>query len=132
MSESQPHQEHRERAGQAFEVLIRLGIVFLLLVWGMQIVAPFIHPLTWGVILAVALYPAFQRLCRLLGDRTKLAGTLFIVGAIALVVVPIGGLAAGSMDGVLELAGRWQAGELKVPPPTADIRDLPVIGDRVY
>jgi predicted PurR-regulated permease PerM len=124
--------DHHERASQVFEVVIRLGMVFLLLFWGLLIVAPFLHPLAWGAILAVALYPVFQKLIATLGGRPRLAGTLFIVASIALVIVPAGMLAASSMDGVKGLAERWQAGELRVPPPPEQVRELPVAGERLY
>ncbi len=132
MEDSQQIREHRERASQAFEVLIRVGLVFLLLFWGMRIVTPFLHTIVWGAILAIALYPAFQKLSSGLGDRRKLAGGLFIATGIALVIVPAGILAGESMDGVQSLAERWQSGELRVPPPSDRVRELPLVGENLY
>ena len=39
---------------QAFEVFIRLGLIFALVVWSFQIVRPFITPIVWGMIIAMA------------------------------------------------------------------------------
>jgi predicted PurR-regulated permease PerM len=132
VSNAQRSQEHQERAGQVFEVIIRLGLVFLLLFYGLQIVSPFLHPLMWGAILAVALYPAFERLVSALGGRSHLAGGLFIFAGIALVIVPAAMLAAGSMDGMMALAEHWQAGDLRVPPPSDNVLELPVVGETVH
>jgi len=49
VSNSQDVRNHQERAGEVFEIIVRLGIVFLLLGWGVMIVAPFLHPIAWGV-----------------------------------------------------------------------------------
>ena len=132
MSQAEEMQEHRERAGMIFEVVLRLGTIFALLFWGVLIVAPFLHPLVWAVIMAVALYPAFQKISTALGKRPKLAGGLFIAAAIALVIVPAGFLAAESMDGVKEMAERWQEGDLRVPPPSPRVQELPVVGDKLF
>ncbi len=132
MSDPQGTAEDRKRAGQVFEVVVRLGVVLLLLLWGVRIVAPFLHPLAWGAIVAVALHPAYLRVVAALGGRRKLAGVLFIVAGIALVIAPAGWLAASSMDGVKQLAGRWQDGTLRLPPPTERVRELPLVGDGLY
>jgi predicted PurR-regulated permease PerM len=132
MSGGQGVQEHRERTGLVFEVVIRLALVFLLLFYGFRIVAPFLHPLMWGAIVAVALYPAFERLVAVLGGRNRLAGALFIAIGIGLVIVPAARLAAGSMDGMMAIADHWRAGDLRVPPPSDHVRDLPILGDTVH
>ena len=128
---SDPREVH-ERAGHIFEIVLRLGLVFALLAWGVRIVAPFLHPIAWGVILAVALHPPFARVSALLGGRPRTTGALLVVGAIALVIVPAGMLAAGSVEGAHDLAEQWQAGELKVPPPRESVRQVPVVGETVY
>lgn len=132
MPESDSVREHKERASLVFEVVIRLGVIFLLLFWGLRIVAPFLNPLVWGAILAVALYPTFLKLRGVLGGSARLAGVLFIVAGLALVVVPAGGLAAGSMEGVRALAERWQAGDLHIPPPPDRVQNLPVVGETLH
>ena len=40
----------------AVEAAIRIGIVIILVAWCFQIVRPFIVPIVWGVIIAVATY----------------------------------------------------------------------------
>jgi len=42
-------------------------------------IEPFITPLIWGVIIAVAAYPLYRRLRTAFGERNKLAATAFIL-----------------------------------------------------
>lgn len=44
---------------RALEITIRIGVVLLLLAWCFEIVRPFIGPVFWGIIIAVAAYPGF-------------------------------------------------------------------------
>ena len=54
------------------EVAIRLTLLLLLATWCFMIISPFILPVMWGVIIAVAIYPLFTKLKSVLGGRNKL------------------------------------------------------------
>ena len=58
------------------DALIRVGLVFLLASWCFDIVRPFLLPVLWGVILAVALYPVFRKMEGMMGGeaRDRIAG----------------------------------------------------------
>jgi predicted PurR-regulated permease PerM len=43
---------------KVLESVVRVGLVLLLLYWCFSILRPFITPVVWGVILAVAVFPA--------------------------------------------------------------------------
>ena len=60
---------------RALETTIRIGLVALLAVWCFRIVEPFIIPLVWGLIIAVASHPAYVRLRTLLGGRGSWRGS---------------------------------------------------------
>ena len=55
------------------EAAIRLGILLILVAWCFQIIKPFVLPVMWAVIIAVAIYPVFTRLKARLGGRNMLA-----------------------------------------------------------
>ena len=44
------------------EAAVRLGLLLLLATWCFKIITPFIVPVMWGVIIAVAIYPLFLKL----------------------------------------------------------------------
>ena len=56
--------------------------------WAFQIVRPFIEPVIWGVIIAVAVMPIHQKVAKRLGGRPKLAATLFALLGLALLIIP--------------------------------------------
>lgn len=46
------------------EITIRLGLLMLLFYWCFQILSPFIMPVLWGIIIAIAIFPFFNFLQR--------------------------------------------------------------------
>ena len=44
---------------------LRIGFIALLFVWSFEIIKPFILPVLWGIIIAVAIFPLFERLSKL-------------------------------------------------------------------
>ncbi len=47
---------------RAMDVAIRLAFVGLIIFWCTKIIAPFILPVLWGVIISVALFPVYEKL----------------------------------------------------------------------
>ena len=69
----------RASVNRAVEVSIHVGLLVLLVTACLLILHPFIPLVTWGIIIAVAAYPGFQKLQRLLGGRPILAAVLFTI-----------------------------------------------------
>jgi predicted PurR-regulated permease PerM len=61
---------------RALEATIHIGLVVLLLYWCFKIGQPFIQIIVWGIIIAVAIHPGYNRLKSALGRRGRLAATL--------------------------------------------------------
>lgn len=114
------------------DITIRLALIALLLVWALRTVGAFANPLLWGAILAVALYPLFQKLVALAGGRTKLVGVLFILLSIAVVIGPTVWLVNNSIDGATELAHTLKKGEFHIPPPDEKVKEWPLVGEKTY
>ena len=55
------------------EFLAKLGLLGFLLFWSIVLIRPFLSIVLWSLILTVTLYPAFDWIARLLGDRRKLS-----------------------------------------------------------
>lgn len=109
-----------------------MGLVVLLALWAFSIMSPFMPPVMWGVILAVAFYPLYLKLSARFGDRRKTVGVLFILASVAVMIVPSVILIDKSIDGVHDLTESWQKGELHIPPPGDKVKDWPVIGEKVF
>lgn len=115
----------------AVEAAIRIGIVVMLAAWCFQIVRPFIVPIVWGVIIAIATYPGYVRLYSALGERRALAATLFTVLMLLVVIAPTVLLSGTMVESVKVVATDLSEGTLRVPPPPESVKTWPVIGDEL-
>ena len=114
------------------QLVIRLGLLAFLIYWTFVLIRPFVPILAWSIVLAVALYPVFALLARLLGGRPKLAAVILTLINLAIVIGPATWLGLSALDGVKEFAGNLSAGNLVVPSPPEGVKDWPLIGPRLY
>jgi predicted PurR-regulated permease PerM len=118
---------------RALEAAIRIGLVFLLIGWCFTIVRPFIIPIVWGLIIAVAAYPGYRWLQEKLGGRSRLAATLFTLFMLLIVIAPTVMLSGTLVETVKLLAeDLTHHGTLTIPPPAESIRSWPLIGEPLY
>ena len=113
------------------EVVIRLGLLMLLAAWCFMIVYPFILPIMWGIIIAVAVFPLFTKLRSALGGRNKLAAIVYTIFALALLVTPTVMISGSMIDTAQVLIDKHEQGTLTVAPPDESVKDWPVIGEQV-
>jgi predicted PurR-regulated permease PerM len=114
------------------EAAIRLGLLLLLVLWCFNIVRPFIMPVLWGAIMAVAIYPLFEKAYTALGGREKLTATLITLLALAILIVPTVMLSTSMVESSKSLSEQLDAGTLAVPPPSESVKDWPLIGEKTY
>ena len=117
---------------QAIEIAIRLGLIFLILAWCLQILSPFISIVAWGAIIAVAIYSPFLKLVEKLGGRKKLAVVLVGAIGIAIILIPVISLSSSMIEGATNLGTQITKGEIHVPPPPDYVQEWPVIGEKTY
>ena len=129
MIDPRPDSEDTQFVKRAVEAAIRIGVLALLTLWTFQIVGPFISPVVWGVIIAIAVFPAYQGLTNRLGGRRKLTAALLTVLALALLILPAMKFFGEVIDGTRSLAAQLDAGTLSVPPPPPKVATWPVVGD---
>jgi predicted PurR-regulated permease PerM len=111
------------------EAAVRLGLLLLLATWCFKIVTPFIVPVMWGVIIAVAIYPLFLKLKSSLGDRNKLAATVYTLITLALLITPTVMISNSVIDTSSIISERYEAGTLDIPPPNESVKEWPLIGE---
>jgi len=111
------------------EAAIRIGLVVLWVGWCFQILRPFVIPIIWGIIIAVAIYPIYGYLRSLLKDSTRVAAILVTIGMLVILVWPavlIGGLLVENAETVVN---HIRDGTFKVPPPPQGLETWPLIGE---
>jgi len=117
---------------QAIEIAIRLGVLFLIFAWSLQILAPFISVIAWGAIIAVAIYTPFLKLNQKLGGRKKLTVFLVAVLGVAVVLIPVILLSASLVESATTLGHEFNTGKAAIPAPSESVREWPVIGENTY
>ena len=114
------------------EAAVRLGLLLLLATWCFKIITPFIVPVVWGVIIAVAIYPLFIKLKSVMGNRNKLAATVYTLVTLALLITPTVMISNSIIDTSSTLSERFEAGALEIPPPNDSVKEWPLIGEKTY
>ena len=129
-----PNQPSNDRlfVTRALEATIHIGLVVLLLYWCFQIGRPFIETIVWGIIISVAIHPAFDRLKSALGGRGRLAATLITLVALIVLLVPTYMLSESLINAAQEYSAQLRDGTLSVPPPSESVGSWPVIGEPIY
>ncbi len=111
---------------------IRTLFVLVLLFLSYVILRPFLFMCAWGVIIAIGIYPLFDRLTQILGGRQRLAAVIITTVALLLLIVPSYLLMDSTIETVNQLAREFKAGTLSVPPPSETIRHWPVVGGTIF
>jgi predicted PurR-regulated permease PerM len=117
---------------QAIEIAIRLGILFLIFAWCLQILTPFISVIAWGAIIAVAIYSPFLKLVQKLGGRKKLAVTLTAVLGVGVILVPVISLSSSMVESATTIGHEISTGKVNISPPSENVREWPLIGEKTY
>ena len=121
----------REKAftGPVIDIAIRLGVIALLIALCFNILRPFISPVIWGTILAIALFPACRWLSSALGGRIKLASAVISLIMLLGIILPSIQMVGSLVDGTKYISERLQGRTITVPPPPDNIETWPLIGE---
>ncbi|MGI9531489.1 AI-2E family transporter [Lutimonas sp.] len=115
------------------DVFIKIVLLSLLLVWSFFIIRPFVTLMVWAIIVAVALYPFYQKLLKLTkGKKKGIVTSLFILVLVALIIVPTISLTGSVIDSGQEVYQSFDEGSLKVPPPADGIKEWPLVGEKLH
>jgi predicted PurR-regulated permease PerM len=132
MSDPLVDRQQQELHRKTTEVVVRLSVVGLLAFWCFAIFRPFLMPLVWGIVIAVALRPVYVWIERAIGGRRKLAAILLVVLCLGVVAVPTMMLSGSLVEGAHFVSSRLSDGELKIPPAPERVAQWPVVGPTVY
>lgn len=121
-----------DTAKVAVDAAIRIGLMALLVYWCFLIFKPFLIPVLWGIIIAVAIFPLFQKFEALFGRQKKLALIVFTLMVLSLLLLPSLMLFESMAASAHEIAQTLHTGALIIPPPSENVAGWPVIGDTVF
>lgn len=114
------------------ESALRIGLIFVLLFWSYQLISPFLIPILWGAIIAVALMPVVLKLKALLGGRHATAATLVTLLGVALLVAPTIILSDSIVGSVQTVATQFEQGDIDIPKPPPEVAEWRFIGEPIH
>ncbi|MEH6583135.1 MAG: AI-2E family transporter [Halioglobus sp.] len=114
------------------ESALRIGLVFILLALTYDIIEPFMIPMVWGGIIAIAAFPMVRWLEQRLGGRRGLAASLISLGFILVLVIPCFMLTESLLGSAKAISANLNDGGLKIPPPPAKVAEIPLIGEKTF
>ncbi len=113
------------------DTILRIVVLFLLIAWCIGIILPFIEPVIWGAIIAVALHPFFAMVKRWLGNRNMLAAVMVTLLMLVILLLPTALLVKSLVEGIQSLATQFRDQTLVIPPPDPSVAGWPLIGKPV-
>ena len=114
------------------EMAIKITVLSVLIVYAFQLIKPFITPVIWGIILAVAVEPLIAKIAAKFNGKRTLVATIFVLSVIAILVIPTVLLIISSFDAVQTLNEQIDARTLMIPPPPVSVSEWPVVGEPLY
>ncbi len=126
--EAKNHGNDLNNYSKLLEIVIRLVMLALMAFWCFQILQPFITIILWGIIISIALNPAYQWLRKRLKIKAGLVSLLIILISLAIFIVPSIMLTNSLIEGVQWINRAYQEGDIEIPAPNPGIADLPLIG----
>lgn len=132
MSNSEQQVDVQLFTRKVLEASIRTGLVFLLALWSFKIFSPFLGPVVWGMVIAVATHSLFLRLRGALGGRNGLAATIFTLLALAILITPTVMLSESLLNSAQTLSAKLESGAVDVPPPPDSVAGWPLVGERIH
>lgn len=127
--QSSPKSDH---VVKAIDVALRLGFIGLLFAMSFLILKPFLAPVVWGVIIAVAVYPLHQRLTSALRGKAKLSAVIIALIGLSIIVVPSILFTNSTVDSIKSIAHSIESDSFKIPSPNESVKEWPLIGNQVY
>jgi len=115
-----------------YDTMIRLLIILLIITLCLMILYPFGSILMWSLILAMAIHPFHAKLTKKLGGKPKLASTIIVISALAIIFIPSWFVIDSMVEEVQTVKMNLSENGLTIPAPKESVKEWPLVGERVY
>ena len=120
-------------AQHPIDTYIKIIALSILLFSSFLIVKPFLLIIVWSILVAVALYPVYDKVIKLFkGKKKGLVTSLFIIILLAIIMVPTINLTKSVLASSQEFYHNFSEGNIEIPPPAETVKDWPLIGNKLY
>lgn len=124
----EPQARVESHVSRALEVSIHVGLLIGMAAICLLILRPFVPMILWGIIIAIAAYPAYTKLQKLLRGHGGAAAIICDVLLLSLLIIPVVLLTGSFIDGVQNLVARLKDGTPIIPPPPPQTETWPLVG----
>ncbi|HMR29657.1 MAG TPA: AI-2E family transporter [Geminicoccaceae bacterium] len=114
----------------AIELTLRVGLLLALVGWCVWLMLPFIEPLVWGTIIAIAVHPGYETLSARLGGRHRLAAVIVTVAGLVILSGPLSVLTMSLIDTIAIMTERMGV-DIAIPPPPPQLQQIPLVGEPI-
>ncbi len=114
------------------EGIVKIVLLGLVLYYALAILKPFIVPVLWAIIIAIAFSPLVAKIQKKFPQKRKTiitVGTLLMVMAL---VIPTYILSDSVINSSMELSQNLKDGTLVIPAPNENVKSWPIIGEKLY
>lgn len=107
------------------DALIRLGVLYLIISWCIEILKPFFTILIWGSLIAIAIYPLYYMLVKLFGGRKVIASLVITITLLSILIVPSWLITDSIVKGLETIRQLHKNGQPLIPPPGELVKTWP-------
>jgi predicted PurR-regulated permease PerM len=112
---------------------IKIVVLSAILYCSFNIIEPFILLMVWAIIVAVALYPMYQKVIGIFkGKKKGLITSLFVIVLLSLIILPTVSTTQSIVETTKELYHNFEQGSLNIPPPNESVKEWPLVGKKLY
>ncbi len=109
------------------DLLIRLGVLYLLVSWCFDIMRPFLSVLLWGSLLAVAIFPIYKLLLKITKERKIISAAVIVVLLLSVLALPTWLISKSFSTGYDYIAEQVSQGKSIIPPPIESTKEWPAV-----
>lgn len=114
------------------DLIVRLLALSLLIYWCFLALVPFFSVMLWASVLAISLYPSFNKIKGWLKGKNVLAAVIITILMLAILIVPAGWLILSTGGEMKTLASNLKSGEISIPPPAQKVGEIPLVGQQLH
>ncbi len=115
----------------SLDTLIRFSLIAIMALVCFKIVSPFIVPVVWGLIIAVALKPLHQMVTGWLGGNSKLSAILIALVFLAALLGPSILVGISTVSGIQEWFEKVSNGHYVLPDLPKSVEEWPLVGHSI-
>jgi len=132
MENNHSNEQSEIQIQKTLNTTLRIGFIFLLFFMSFLFLKPFIIPIFWGIIIAVATFPIHKKLSKFLKNSEKLSAFILVLIGILIIIIPSLMFTSSTIESIIEIAKNFNQGTISVPAPNKNIAEWPLIGDTIY